>query len=58
MINTQGVSVMKIKDMCLCALFAVLIGIGAFIKVPVSIVPITLQDKKLYIVFCYMFVWD
>ena len=43
MINTQGVSVMKIKDMCLCALFAVLIGIGAFIKVPVSIVPITLQ---------------
>ena len=34
---------MKIKDMCLCALFAVLIGIGAFIKVPVSIVPITLQ---------------
>ena len=38
MINTQGVSVMKIKDMCLCALFAVLIGIGAFIKVPVSIV--------------------
>lgn len=34
---------MKIKDMCLCALFAVLIAVGAFIKLPVSIVPITLQ---------------
>lgn len=43
MINTQGVSVMKIKDMCLYALFAVFIAVGAFIKVPVSIVPITFQ---------------
>ncbi len=34
---------MKIKEMCLCALFAILIGVGAFIKVPISIVPITLQ---------------
>lgn len=34
---------MKIKDMCLCSLFAVLIGIGAFIKLPISIVPVTLQ---------------
>lgn len=34
---------MKVKDMCLCAMFALLIGIGAFIKLPISIVPITLQ---------------
>ncbi len=34
---------MKVKEMCLCALFALLIAVGAFIKVPVSIVPITLQ---------------
>lgn len=34
---------MKIKDMCLCALFAIGIGVGAFIRLPVSIVPITLQ---------------
>lgn len=29
--------------MCLCALFAVLIAVGAFIKLPISIVPITMQ---------------
>lgn len=34
---------MKIKDMCLYALFAILIAVGAFIKLPISIVPITLQ---------------
>lgn len=34
---------MKIKDMSLYALFAILIGVGAFIKLPVSIIPITLQ---------------
>ncbi|MEG0275884.1 MAG: biotin transporter BioY [Coprobacillus sp.] len=34
---------MKTKDMCLCALFAVLIAVGAFIKLPISIVPITMQ---------------
>lgn len=34
---------MKIKEMCLCALFAILIAVGAFIKLPISIVPITLQ---------------
>ena len=34
---------MKTKDMCLYALFAVLIGVGAFIKLPISIVPVTLQ---------------
>ena len=34
---------MKIKNMCLYALFSVLIAVGAFIKIPVSIVPITLQ---------------
>ncbi|WP_028044072.1 biotin transporter BioY [Candidatus Stoquefichus massiliensis] len=34
---------MKVQDMCLYALFAILIAVGAFVKVPVSIVPITLQ---------------
>ena len=34
---------MKVKDMCFYALFAVLIAVGAFIKLPISIVPITLQ---------------
>ena len=58
---------MKIKDMCLCALFAILIGIGAFIKVPISIVPITLQtlfvilaslilrQKAMYSVLLYVY---
>ncbi|NBK96486.1 MAG: biotin transporter BioY [Erysipelotrichia bacterium] len=34
---------LSIKSMCLCSLFAVLIAVGAFIKIPISIVPITLQ---------------
>lgn len=34
---------MKVKDMCFYALLAVLIAVGAFIKLPISIVPITLQ---------------
>lgn len=34
---------MKIRDMCLYALFAVLIGVGAFIRLPISIIPVTLQ---------------
>ena len=33
----------KIRDMVLCALFAALIAVGAFIKVPVPFVPFTLQ---------------
>ncbi len=33
----------NIKSMCMCSLFSILIAIGAFIKVPISIVPITLQ---------------
>ena len=33
----------KIKEMTLCALFTVLTAIGAFIKVPVPVVPFTLQ---------------
>lgn len=39
--------------MCLCALFAILIGVGAFIKVPISIVPITLQT--LFVVLAGLF---
>lgn len=32
-----------IKDMTLCALFTVLIAVGAFIKIPVPVCPFTLQ---------------
>ena len=31
------------KDMIMCALFTALIAVGAFIKVPVPVVPFTLQ---------------
>ena len=34
---------MKTKDMVLCALFTVLIALGAFIKIPIPVVPFTLQ---------------
>ena len=33
----------KIRDMTLCALFVALIAVGAFIKIPVPVVPFTLQ---------------
>ncbi len=33
----------KTKEMCFCALFAVLIASGAFIKIPTPLLPITLQ---------------
>lgn len=33
----------KTRDMVLCAMFVVLIGAGAFLKVPVPVVPFTLQ---------------
>ncbi|MDD6036659.1 MAG: biotin transporter BioY [Lachnospiraceae bacterium] len=33
----------KTKDMILCAMFTVLIAAGAFIKIPVPVVPFTLQ---------------
>ena len=34
---------MKIRSLVLCSLFAALIAVGAFIKVPVPLVPFTLQ---------------
>ncbi len=34
---------MKTKDMILCAMFVALIAVGAFIKVPIPVVPFTLQ---------------
>lgn len=34
---------MKVKELCLCALFSAFIAIGAWIKIPVSFIPITLQ---------------
>lgn len=34
---------MKTKDLVLCAMFVALIAVGAFIKVPVPVVPFTLQ---------------
>ena len=33
----------EIKEMVLCALFVALIAAGAFIKIPVPVVPFTLQ---------------
>lgn len=34
---------MKVKEMCLITLMSILIAAGAFIKLPISIVPVTLQ---------------
>ncbi len=34
---------MKVKEMCIITLMSLLIAVGAFIKLPISIVPITLQ---------------
>lgn len=36
-------STRKTKDLILCALFAALTAVGAFIKIPVPVVPFTLQ---------------
>lgn len=33
----------KVKDMTICAMFTVLIAVGAFIKIPIPVVPFTLQ---------------
>ena len=33
----------KIKEMTMCAMFTVLITAGAFIKIPIPVVPFTLQ---------------
>ena len=33
----------KVLNMILCALFAALIAVGAFIKIPIPVVPFTLQ---------------
>lgn len=43
---------MKVKDMSYIALFAGLIAIGAFIQLPISIVPITMQT--LFVVLAAM----
>lgn len=40
MTNTKG---LKTKELCLISLFIALIAVGAFIKVPVPVVPFTLQ---------------
>ncbi|MDD3049245.1 MAG: biotin transporter BioY [Bacilli bacterium] len=34
---------LDVRSMCLCSMFSVLIAVGAFIKIPISIVPITMQ---------------
>lgn len=34
---------LDVKSMCLCSLFSILIAIGAFIRLPISIVPVTMQ---------------
>ncbi len=33
----------KTRDICLCAMFSALIAVGAFIKIPIPVCPITLQ---------------
>ncbi len=33
----------KTRDICLCGVFAALIAVGAFIKIPIPVCPITLQ---------------
>ena len=33
----------KTKNLIMCALFSALIAVGAFIKIPVPVVPFTLQ---------------
>lgn len=35
---------MKTRDICLCAMFAALMAVGAFIKIPTPICPITFQS--------------
>ena len=39
----KGLKHMKTKDLVLCAMFVALIAVGAFIKIPVPVVPFTLQ---------------
>ena len=39
----KGLKHMKTKDLVLCAMFVALIAVGAFIKIPVPVVPVTLQ---------------
>lgn len=34
---------MKVKEMCIITMMSLLIAVGAFIKLPISIVPVTLQ---------------
>lgn len=34
---------MSVKKMILCAIFAVLIAVGAFLKIPIPVVPFTMQ---------------
>lgn len=37
-------SKMRTRDLTLCALFVALIAVGAFIRIPIPYIPITLQD--------------
>ena len=42
-VNEQGIRRDKTKNMVLCAMFVTLIAAGAFIKIPIPVVPFTLQ---------------
>lgn len=58
---------MKVKEMCMYAMFVVLIVVSAFIKIPIGVIPITLQtlaiiltslilkEKAVYCVLLYVF---
>ncbi len=42
-IREQGIKRNETKNMILCAMFVTLIAVGAFIKIPIPVVPFTLQ---------------
>lgn len=41
--GAQGIRRNETRDMILCAMFVTLIAVGAFIKIPIPVVPFTLQ---------------
>ncbi|MDF9824703.1 biotin transport system substrate-specific component [Breznakia sp. PF5-3] len=41
---------LTIKEMCISSMFALIIAMGAFIKIPISLVPVTMQT--LFVILC------
>ena len=42
----------KTKSIIYCGLFTALIAVGAFIKIPIPVVPFTLHYLRCWLVFC------